>query len=660
MNGDIEVINTHSHQTKNRNCKSNNLDVWWENNVSEQFPIRFSKGSNCSIDVEVGKPHKGCIMRTTIINSKMNGESSIFSERNVLMATLTFVDGVASGPCKLYDDGYLFFVGRFVNGYREGRGKEYDRNGKMIFDGFYKKGKKLNIKPSKEMGKEEYWEEYDENDKLIRICQKDDYGDYKGFCYDYINDNLDRLTYFENGSETGYYGLFMLYDEPHQVWFEGYFSNGYREGRGKEYDRNGELISDGFYKKGKKLNIKPSKEMGKEEYWEEYDENDKLIRICQKDDYGVDNGMCYLYKDFKVRRISIWENGKEVTLLKQFRGDIMTEYHHGKIVYEGEFLDCLEYNYPRNGAGEELGEDGKTRIFKGQYKNGKRYGRGAVYKNGVVCDETDWIMDHRVNELWVVQSVIVISMLILMSISYLVPLDICFALLAVVLTTLLILWKYQDGLKTQVSPVFDFDFAVERFIRYFLVENNRDISSYSIAKELGRVIFHYKFVSIFAVWVIAFLVYCLKATHYSLYEGPHGISNEQESYIVGPGYGNSLRHFTISKNPKLKIIDIGNECFSSVRILRIEELSSLKSISIGSNSFTKKKNSFGNDESKSFHILNCESLKTIEIGEYSFSDFGGEFELMNLPQLQLIVIGNLNSNSYNFYSSSFIIQSILY
>ena len=169
MNGDIEVINTHSHQTKNRNCKSNNLDVWWENNVSEQFPIRFSKGSNGSIDVEVGKPHKGCIMRTTIINSKMNGESSIFSERNVLMATLTFVDGVASGPCKLYDDGYLFFVGCFVNGYREGRGKEYDRNGKMIFDGFYKKGKKLNIKPSKEMGKEEYWEEYDENDKFVFV-----------------------------------------------------------------------------------------------------------------------------------------------------------------------------------------------------------------------------------------------------------------------------------------------------------------------------------------------------------------------------------------------------------------------------------------------------------------------------------------------------------
>ena len=49
----------------------------------------------------------------------------------------------------------------------------------------------------------------------------------------------------------------------------------------------------------------------------------------------------------------------------------------------------------------------------------------------------------------------------------------------------------------------------------------------------------------------------------------------------------------------------------------------------------------GSDLSKSFHILNCESLESIQIGEYSFSDFGGEFELRNLPQLQSIQIGDI-------------------
>ena len=66
----------------------------------------------------------------------------------------------------------------------------------------------------------------------------------------------------------------------------------------------------------------------------------------------------------------------------------------------------------------------------------------------------------------------------------------------------------------------------------------------------------------------------------------------------------------------------------------------------------------GNDQWKSFHILNCESLESIQIGEYSFSDFAGEFELKNLPQLQSIQIGTFGSHSSHFYWSSFVIQGI--
>ena len=85
----------------------------------------------------------------------------------------------------------------------------------------------------------------------------------------------------------------------------------------------------------------------------------------------------------------------------------------------------------------------------------------------------------------------------------------------------------------------------------------------------------------------------------------------------------------------------------------------MKSLKIGQNSFTQKNNNYGDDKSKSFHILNCESLESIEIGEYSFSDFGGEFELKNLPSLQSIQIGTIGSDSYNFYHSSFVIRGIL-
>ena len=58
------------------------------------------------------------------------------------------------------------------------------------------------------------------------------------------------------------------------------------------------------------------------------------------------------------------------------------------------------------------------------------------------------------------------------------------------------------------------------------------------------------------------------------------------------------------------------------------------------------------------NLLNCESLESIQIGEYSFSDFAGDFELKNLPQLQSIQIGTIESDSSNFYSSSFVIRGI--
>ena len=99
---------------------------------------------------------------------------------------------------------------------------------------------------------------------------------------------------------------------------------------------------------------------------------------------------------------------------------------------------------------------------------------------------------------------------------------------------------------------------------------------------------------------------------------------------------------------------IGDSNFQNVRNFQIDGLDQLTSLKIGKNSFTKNKNSYGNDSSRSFHILNCIELKSIEIDNYSFSDYGGEFELKNLPSLISIKMG-----SYNFHHSSFKIKGIL-
>ena len=151
----------------------------------------------------------------------------------------------------------------------------------------------------------------------------------------------------------------------------------------------------------------------------------------------------------------------------------------------------------------------------------------------------------------------------------------------------------------------------------------------------------------------------------------NGIENDIEDY-EGNGLeplNIGMKHLNLTDNCvlvdwdvswllNLESIEIGDDSFESVQTFRIDGLNRLKTIKIGMNSFTQKRYWYGNDSSKSFHILNCESLESIQIGGYSFSDYGGEFELKNLPQLQSIQIGTIKKESRNFYRSSFVIGGI--
>ena len=114
-----------------------------------------------------------------------------------------------------------------------------------------------------------------------------------------------------------------------------------------------------------------------------------------------------------------------------------------------------------------------------------------------------------------------------------------------------------------------------------------------------------------------------------------------------------MSSFTLIKLNIVESIEIGDDCFKNVGRFKIDGLNHLKSIKIGTNSFTKKKNSWGNDSSRSFSILNCIELESIEIGSFSFSDYGGGFELNNLPKLSNIKIGEIGRDSSNFFFSSF-------
>ena len=116
--------------------------------------------------------------------------------------------------------------------------------------------------------------------------------------------------------------------------------------------------------------------------------------------------------------------------------------------------------------------------------------------------------------------------------------------------------------------------------------------------------------------------------------------------------------FDFSRFADLEQLEIGGNSFGYVETFIIDGLNNLTTLNIGQNSFTESKSGYDGDDSKSFSIKNCELLESIYIGMYSFSDYSGEFELVNLPSLKSIHIGEMEdySWSHNFYYSSFVLR----
>ena len=108
----------------------------------------------------------------------------------------------------------------------------------------------------------------------------------------------------------------------------------------------------------------------------------------------------------------------------------------------------------------------------------------------------------------------------------------------------------------------------------------------------------------------------------------------------------------------LKHIVIGSDNFGNVSTFEIIGQNTIRSLKIGDNSFTKHKKSYGKDDSKTFEISNCEKLESIEIGQYSFSDYSGKFELRNIPFLKSLKIGIINKESINCYYGAFSLKGI--
>ena len=148
----------------------------------------------------------------------------------------------------------------------------------------------------------------------------------------------------------------------------------------------------------------------------------------------------------------------------------------------------------------------------------------------------------------------------------------------------------------------------------------------------------------------------------------NNLNMEVTDLVISSNCCNDVDELDLSKFGWLRSIEIGDDCFGNVKTFRIDGMNQLKSLRIGKNCFTKVKQeewdanyeaaeARANDLAKSFYIVNCESLEWIVIGQSSFADFGGEFELKKLASLQYLKIGDVENKSWNFdLNKSFVLQ----
>ena len=448
---------------------------WWKYNLNNQFPILSTGNERGNVTLEIDSPHKGFRLQTTMDNGKMNGVSVLFSPDHIIVAELTFVDGIANGPCTLYDEeGNLFFKGYLKNGYREGKGKEYDKNGKVTFEGYFDKGKRVNS--IKMEGMKGYWKVMNDKNELV-----------------------------------------LIYHE---------------------------------------------------------------MRNRKKDEIHYD------YSEGCICRISKWRDGEEMNVLKTFEGNKMIEFVNGVKRYEGGFRNLIEWDYEREGKGKEYDVDGESVVYHGYYWNGKRQGKGIVYRKGRKVYDGMWIKGHRRSCFLMTCLVFGIAISIL---CYFVHIIVGCIVVVLLLIVYMLIWRHYSTIRCGL----DYDLQRRMPLKNDVRIGNR------CCNVRGKFQLHFYF---------------------------------------------------------FETIVIGDDCFRRVNRFELDGLNYLKSLKIGMNSFTKKKNSQGNDSSRSFSILNCDELESIEIGLFSFSDYGGEFELRNLPKLSTIKIGEIGTDSYNFCCSSFVIK----
>ena len=117
-----------------------------------------------------------------------------------------------------------------------------------------------------------------------------------------------------------------------------------------------------------------------------------------------------------------------------------------------------------------------------------------------------------------------------------------------------------------------------------------------------------------------------------------------------------LKVLDFSRFRNLREVRVGYECFEYVDEVKLIDLSKLERVVIGKQCFYEYNNWAYQGPDGHFYLKNCERLRELKMGRYSFSDYS-VCEIENVPSLEVIQMGELNEWSYNFSYASLVLKS---
>ena len=177
-----------------------------------------------------------------------------------------------------------------------------------------------------------------------------------------VNDGMPYLRLeYKQGSLTG---VVERMSESGSVELRGHLVSGVESGFFEEYDSRDQVVWRGYYRNGVR------------------DSKSRLVRKGKDSVRSVEEGEFYeLDENGVVTQLCLYENGLRSRVIASYVGAVMTELdENGKRVYEGGFKGDVENGFVREGKGKEFVNGGKTVVYSGDWKNGKREGVGTELK----------------------------------------------------------------------------------------------------------------------------------------------------------------------------------------------------------------------------------------------------------------------------------------